>query len=86
MKCNTDGASKRNPGMSSYGYCIRDENGDLIYAKPNSIGETTNMDTEVTTARKALHFCLENGLTKVRLETDSLTLKKMLNRSWRSSW
>lgn len=48
MTCNTDGASKGNPGMSSYGYCIRDGNGDLTYAEANSIGETTNMDAEVT--------------------------------------
>lgn len=31
-KCNTDGASKGNPGTSSYGFCLRDDLGDLIYA------------------------------------------------------
>ncbi|KAH0649910.1 hypothetical protein KY284_029822 [Solanum tuberosum] len=33
IKCNTDGASKGNPGMSSYGFCLRDKNGDVIYAE-----------------------------------------------------
>lgn len=33
LKCNTDGATKGNPGPSSAAFCIRDPNGDLIIAK-----------------------------------------------------
>ncbi|KAH0755025.1 hypothetical protein KY290_025295 [Solanum tuberosum] len=86
VTCNTDGASKGNPGISSYGYCIRDMNGDLMYAEAHNIGEATNMDTEVTAVWKALQYCLENDLRQVRLETDSLALKNMINESWRIPW
>ncbi|KAK4732460.1 hypothetical protein R3W88_025448 [Solanum pinnatisectum] len=33
LKCNTDGASRGNPGLSSYGFCTRDDRGDLIFAE-----------------------------------------------------
>lgn len=33
FKCNTDRASRGNPGPSSYGFCIRDHEGNLVFAK-----------------------------------------------------
>ncbi|XP_059306289.1 uncharacterized protein LOC132057691 [Lycium ferocissimum] len=33
LKCNTDGASRGNPGRSSYAFCIRNHMGGLIYAQ-----------------------------------------------------
>ncbi|KAH0758004.1 hypothetical protein KY290_021497 [Solanum tuberosum] len=47
VTCNTNGAGKGNLRQSSYGYCIRDGRGDLIYAEAQSIGEATNMEAEV---------------------------------------
>lgn len=32
IKCNTDGASKGNPGINLNGFYVRDCGGDLIYA------------------------------------------------------
>lgn len=46
LKCNTDGASKGNPGESSYGFCFRDSNGDLIHAQAQGIGVATNIEAE----------------------------------------
>ncbi|KAK4714445.1 hypothetical protein R3W88_020352 [Solanum pinnatisectum] len=86
VACNTDGASKGNPVRSAYGYCIRDKNRDLIYAEAQSIGETTNMEAEVTAAWKTLQFCVQSGLRQVKLETDSLALKNMISGSWRIPW
>jgi len=86
VTCNTDGASKGNPGKSSYGYCIRDGNGDLIYAEAHNIGEATNMEAEVMAVWKALHYCMENRYSQVRLETDSLDLKNMIKGCWRIPW
>ncbi|WMV07614.1 hypothetical protein MTR67_000999 [Solanum verrucosum] len=37
VKCNTDGACRGNPGWSSFGFCFRDNKGDLIYAKSKGI-------------------------------------------------
>lgn len=33
FKCNTDAYSRGNPGPSSIAFCLRDSNGDLIYAR-----------------------------------------------------
>ncbi|OIT02297.1 hypothetical protein A4A49_56551, partial [Nicotiana attenuata] len=43
FKCNTDGASRGNPGLSFYGFCVRDSTGDVIFAKANQIGVSTNL-------------------------------------------
>ncbi|KAG5585748.1 hypothetical protein H5410_046182 [Solanum commersonii] len=32
LKCNTNGASKGNPGLNSYALCLYDSHGDLVYA------------------------------------------------------
>lgn len=37
FKYNCDGTSKGNPGESSYAYCVRDHNGDLIWAEVQKI-------------------------------------------------
>ncbi|KAK4721760.1 hypothetical protein R3W88_011993 [Solanum pinnatisectum] len=44
VKCNTDGASRGNPGLSTYGFCIRNSDEDLIYAESQNIGVATNME------------------------------------------
>ncbi|KAG5628246.1 hypothetical protein H5410_013464 [Solanum commersonii] len=38
IKCNTDRASKGNPGPSSYGFYIRNHNDDLCYAQADVLG------------------------------------------------
>ncbi|XP_075104777.1 uncharacterized protein LOC142178886 [Nicotiana tabacum] len=38
-KINTDGASRGNPGRSSIGFCLRNEEGDLVYACEKEIQE-----------------------------------------------
>ncbi|KAH0693326.1 hypothetical protein KY290_021507 [Solanum tuberosum] len=86
IKCNTDGASKGNPGQSAYEFCMRNNNGDLVYAEGEDIGVATNMEAEAIALWKALQFCLGNGFQKVILETDSLSLKNMLIRNWRIPW
>lgn len=44
-------------GISSYGFCVRDYNGDLVYAESANIGVITCMVAEATTIWKALNFC-----------------------------
>ena len=83
VNCNTDGASIGNQGESSYGFCIRGSQGDLVYADAQSIGNTTNMKAEITAIWKAQSYCKRCGITKVILDTDSLTLKNMIQREWR---
>ncbi|KAH0776334.1 hypothetical protein KY290_007745 [Solanum tuberosum] len=56
LKFNTDGASRGNPGMSSFGFCIRDGRGDLRYAKAKGIGIITNTEAEALAIYKALEY------------------------------
>lgn len=43
QKCNTDGTSKGNPSPSTYGFCIKDHNGNLFYAQAGQLGQMTNI-------------------------------------------
>lgn len=75
VKYNTDGASKGNPRVSSYGFCIRDSNGYILYAEARNIGITTNMEEEITAVWKAVRHCKNQGLNHIKLEADSLSHK-----------
>lgn len=86
ITCNTDGASKENPGQSAYGFCVRNSTGNLIYAEEKSIGETTNMEAEAMAICKALQYCKINGFQQVKVETDSPFLRNMLIKNWRIPW
>lgn len=83
VKCNTDGACKGNPVESSYGFCLTDWRGDLIYAEAHSLEVTTNRDAETIAIWKAMIYCKQHGFNKVRLETDSLSFKNMIEKVWK---
>ncbi|KAH0663665.1 hypothetical protein KY285_028649 [Solanum tuberosum] len=74
LKCNTDGASKGNPDLSSYTFCLRDSQEDLVYARAAGLGNTTNTEAELMAIYEALEYCLGRQLKEVTIETDSLSL------------
>lgn len=80
IKCNTDGASRGNPGRSTYSFCLRDSIGDLIYAQGEEIQEGTNVEAEAIAIREALAHCVVEGIELLLLETDSLLLHKVLTK------
>lgn len=86
VKVNTDGASHGNPGLSTYGYCVRDDKGDLIYAQAGQLGITTSIVAETTAVYKAIKYCYTQGFNNVSLETDSLFLKNILTDVWKTPW
>ncbi|XP_019250979.1 PREDICTED: uncharacterized protein LOC109229885 [Nicotiana attenuata] len=57
LKVNTDGASRGNPGRSAVGYCVKDENGDIVFAAGKEIHETTETEAEAMAIVEALRFC-----------------------------
>ncbi|XP_075092121.1 uncharacterized protein LOC142172413 [Nicotiana tabacum] len=71
-KCNTDGASKGNPGPSSLGFCVRDDEGDVVYARAVDLGVTTNVVAEAKAILQGLEYCVEHDFHPLILETDSL--------------
>ncbi|WMV49324.1 hypothetical protein MTR67_042709 [Solanum verrucosum] len=86
VKCSTDGASRGNPGMSSIGFCIRDTRGDLIYALAKGIGIATNIEAETIAIFYGLRECKSRRFPNVIIETDSLSLKKIIQKAWRVPW
>lgn len=56
MKCNTNGVSKGNPGISTYVFFVRDSNGNLLYVEAGIIRLATNVVAEATTVLKAIYY------------------------------
>ncbi|XP_059291999.1 uncharacterized protein LOC132045436 [Lycium ferocissimum] len=56
VKCNTDGASRGNPGRGSWSFCIRDENANLLVAKAKEMEnpQCTNTQAEAMAILQAL--------------------------------
>ncbi|KAH0690096.1 hypothetical protein KY289_017454 [Solanum tuberosum] len=86
FKCNTDGSSKGNPGPSSSAFCIRDEQGNLMYAEGNMIGISNNLIAEVVAIRLRLEYCRIHNLLPLILENDSLAAMKMIEGAWHRPW
>ncbi|XP_070021835.1 uncharacterized protein [Nicotiana sylvestris] len=86
LKVNTDGASRGNPGRSSIGFCIRNENGDIVKSGGKEIEETTNTVAEAKAMVEALRLCRFQQYSHVWLQTDSMLLKKIIDGIWKPPW
>ncbi|KAK6784166.1 hypothetical protein RDI58_017620 [Solanum bulbocastanum] len=86
LKCNTDGATKGNPGPSFYGFCIRDHKGDLCYAQAGVLGQTNNVQAEARAILEALRYWVTTVDAEKVLETDSLTMINFIKGVWRVPW
>ncbi|KAK4708059.1 hypothetical protein R3W88_028984 [Solanum pinnatisectum] len=88
VKYNTDGASRGNPGLSSYAFCLRDDKGDIMYAKGKMIETTTNTVAEAK-AKAILEtskHCNQSNHTRIIIQTDSMLLCKVLEGKWTTPW
>lgn len=70
VMCNTDGASRGNPGPSSAEFWIRDSNAEIVFAKGVKIDDNINLVAEAI--RQGLIFCRDHGISNVIIEPDSL--------------
>ncbi|XP_055800831.1 uncharacterized protein LOC129870195 [Solanum dulcamara] len=84
--CNTDGASRGNPGRSAYGFCVRNAQGNLIYAQAGEIGYATNIEAEIVALLEALKYCKQQGLNNIIFQTDSQTIQNILTGDWKPPW
>ncbi|XP_075092125.1 uncharacterized protein LOC142172415 [Nicotiana tabacum] len=85
-KYNIDGASKGNPGPSSLGFYVRDDEGDMVYARAVDLGVTTNVVAEAKAILQGLEYSVEHDLHPLILETDSLVMKKAIEGEWDPPW
>lgn len=85
-KCNSDGASKGNPGPSSGAYCIRDVEGNFVYAEVKRMEDNNNLKAEIKAITMGLEYCRTKEIFPVILETGSLAVKKMIYGEWDVPW
>ncbi|KAH0685725.1 hypothetical protein KY290_017253 [Solanum tuberosum] len=85
-KCNSDGASKGNPGPSACAFCIRNNRGEFVYAESKGLGIMSSLEAETIALRNGLEYCILHDLLPMILETDSLILKKILDGIWDVPW
>ncbi|XP_070042685.1 uncharacterized protein [Nicotiana tomentosiformis] len=71
IKCNTDGAFRGEFGGASYGVCIRDGIGDLIYAQADVVEEATNNIAEAQAILEAVRYIIQMQFPPCIIETDS---------------
>ncbi|KAH0678922.1 hypothetical protein KY284_020007 [Solanum tuberosum] len=86
LKCNTDGASRGNPGPSAAAFCIRDHNDNFLGEKGVKIPDFTNLVAEAITMREGLQYYLENQLSHIIMEPDSLAMVNIINGVWETPW
>lgn len=75
----TDGASRNNPGLASYGYAIFNESGDDVFREGKYIGITTNNVAEYTAVLESLKKAIALGATEINFFADSKLVVEQLS-------
>ncbi|XP_049381353.1 uncharacterized protein LOC125845907 [Solanum stenotomum] len=86
IKYNTDGASKGNPGVSSYAFCLRNERGDIMYAEGACMENTTNTVAEAKAILEESKHCKKSHYNQDIIQTDSMLMCKVLEGKWATPW
>ncbi|XP_074572721.1 LOW QUALITY PROTEIN: uncharacterized protein LOC141829202 [Curcuma longa] len=81
FKLNSDGCSRGNPGLSSYGCIIRDHAGQVIKAMHGVIGVGSNVRAELFAIWKGLELCVASNFLPLWLESDSLAALNIIEAS-----
>ncbi len=82
VKVYTDGASRGNPGPSSYAYIIVD-NGKIVEKGSGYLGIGTNNNAEYTAIIKALNKAKEKGYQEIELFSDSELVVKQIKGEYK---
>lgn len=61
--CNTNVTSKDNPDYSACEFCIRNLNGNLLYAEAHWFGLATSMEAEAIAVWKTLTYYVKSRNT-----------------------
>lgn len=75
---NTDGASRGNPGPSSYGFVIKARGGALLHEEGERIGVTTNNVAEYTAVIKAFEYIIKRFFRKAPHKIEVIADSKLL--------
>ncbi|KAH0712259.1 hypothetical protein KY289_008218 [Solanum tuberosum] len=86
LKCNTDSASRGNPGPSSVAFCVRNHDGNLVGAKGLQIADTSNLVAEAKAICEGLQYCFDKRFSNIIVETNSLSMVNIINGIWEVPW
>ncbi|XP_060190601.1 uncharacterized protein LOC132619846 [Lycium barbarum] len=73
-------------GEVSYGFCLRNSDGNLIYAQAEDIGIATNTEAEVRGVLQAVRYCKNVQMDHIIMQTDSQLIHRVLLEDWKPSW
>jgi ribonuclease HI len=76
---NTDGGSRGNPGPAALGVVIFAEDGSVLKAFGEYLGETTNNIAEYTALQRALEEAKKLGAEEVGIKMDSELVVRQMN-------
>jgi probable phosphoglycerate mutase len=77
-KLSTDGGARGNPGPAAYGYVLEAEDGTVLAAHGEAIGEATNNVAEYRALVAGLEKAVELGVDELEVVSDSeLVVKQM---------
>ncbi|MQL95219.1 hypothetical protein Taro_027882 [Colocasia esculenta] len=83
---NVDGASKGNPGACGGGGCVRDCNGNLLFAFAHYYGFGSSLVAESRSLCDGLRLALEHAFNLAEIRSDSLTLVNSISSGKVPSW
>jgi ribonuclease H / adenosylcobalamin/alpha-ribazole phosphatase len=77
-RLSTDGGARGNPGPAAYGYVLETEDGTVLAAHGEAIGQATNNVAEYRALVAGLEKALDLGVDEVEVVSDSeLVVKQM---------
>jgi ribonuclease HI len=79
----TDGGARGNPGPAAYGYVLEAEDGTVLAAHGEAIGEATNNVAEYRALIAGLEKASELGVGELEVVSDSELLVKQMRGEYR---
>jgi ribonuclease HI len=77
-RLSTDGGARGNPGPAAFGYVLETDDGTVLAAHGEAIGEATNNVAEYRALIAGLHRALEFGVDELDVVSDSqLVVRQM---------
>jgi ribonuclease HI len=82
-RLSTDGGARGNPGPAAYGYVLETEDGTVLAAHGEAIGQATNNVAEYRALVAGLEKALELGVDEVEVVSDSELLVRQMRGEYK---
>ena len=79
----TDGASRGNPGLASFGLTVTDQEGEKIFEEAQTLGIATNNEAEYKGMHRALELAIQNNVNNLTIKTDSQLVVRQLKGEYK---